>query len=109
LWCVTERFRDGAFCESKRVFYVEYSYQNGNVYLKGNWSDLMEIKYELVSSFGGVQLLTLGGKATGYRIEHNRTLDSFQVSGGGKTRFTRRRSQATKLVVKMFEKAVRGN
>lgn len=69
----------------------------------------MEIKYELVSSFGGVQLLTLGGKATGYRIEHNRTLDNFEVSGGGKTRFVRRRSQATKLVVKMFEKAVRGH
>lgn len=69
----------------------------------------MEIKYELVASVGGVQLLTLGGKATGYRIEHNRTLDTFEVSGAGKTRSVRRRSQATKLVVKMFENAVRGN
>lgn len=69
----------------------------------------MEIKYELVSSFGGAQLLTLGGKATGYRIEQNRTLDTFEVSGGGKTRSVRRRPQATKLVVKMFEKAVRGH
>ncbi|CNL06740.1 Uncharacterised protein [Yersinia frederiksenii] len=69
----------------------------------------MEIKYELVASVGGVQLLTLGGRATGYRIEHNRKLENFEVSGGGKTRFVRRRAQATKLVVKMFEKAVRGN
>ncbi|MFU2316800.1 hypothetical protein [Rahnella sp. PCH160] len=69
----------------------------------------MEIKYELVASVGGAQLLTLGGRATGYRIEHNRTLDTFEVSGGGKTRSVRRRSQAAKLVVKMFEKAIRGN
>ncbi|MBU9831249.1 hypothetical protein J1779_15030 [Rahnella sp. FC061912-K] len=69
----------------------------------------MEIKYELVASFGGAELLTLGGKATGYRIGYNRTLGTYHVSGGGKTRSVRRRSQATKLVVKMFENAVRGN
>ncbi|CNE71290.1 hypothetical protein [Yersinia kristensenii] len=67
----------------------------------------MGIKYELVSSGFGVQFLTLGGKATGFRIEHNRTLDTFEVSGGGKIRFVRRRAQASKLVVKMFERAVR--
>jgi len=67
----------------------------------------MEINYELVVVGNGLELLTIGGRATGYSIQHNRTLESFEVSGGDKKRFVRRRAQACKLVVKMFEKAVR--
>ncbi len=68
----------------------------------------MEVNYELVVVGNGLELLTIGGRATGYSIQHNRKLENFKVSGGDKTRHVRRRAQASKLVVKMFEKAVRG-
>ncbi|HDL6893880.1 hypothetical protein ACLMPK_01115 [Yersinia enterocolitica] len=67
----------------------------------------MDIKYELVASVGGVQLLTLGGRATGYRIKHDHLMSRYEVSGGGKLKFVRRRAQAVKAVVSMFENAVR--
>ncbi|AIN19580.1 hypothetical protein CH54_1422 [Yersinia rochesterensis] len=67
----------------------------------------MEIKYELVSMGNGVESLLLGNKATGFRIKHDRLMSRFEVSGGGKLKFVRRRAQATKAVVSLFERAVR--
>lgn len=77
------------------------------VTLKVIWSDYMEVNYELVVVGNGLELLTIGGRATGYSIQYNRTSECFKVAGGHKARHVHRRAQAAKLVVKMFEKAVR--